>query len=214
MAKNPPLLRAAFLTLLLHSSLGCAHPDAGLGDAIRQRADKVVAPLHLTDAATASRVRDLVAHEYHALSQLHADRDARLQAAKSTGDGKASAESAAKKIRAEIEAKQDQLHANFLAALASDLTPDQIDQIKDGMTYGVLPKTYRAYTDMLPDLTTEQKAQILAWLTEAREHALTAGSSEEKHAWFGKYKGRITNYLTAAGYDLKSAEKAWLARSK
>ncbi|MCK7539944.1 MAG: DUF3826 domain-containing protein [Marinilabiliales bacterium] len=91
----------------------------------------------------------------------------------------------------------------MLKDLRQELSQEQIDQVKDGLTYGVLPITYKGYQDMLPDLTPEQKAKILEWLTEAREHAMDGGSSEEKHAWFGKYKGRINNYLSTQGYDLK-----------
>jgi hypothetical protein len=80
------------------------------------------------------------------------------------------------------------------------------------MTYGVLQVTYKAYQDMLPGLTSEQKKQILAWLTEARELAMDAESSEKKHAVFGKYKGRINNYLSAAGIDMKKAEADWQQR--
>jgi hypothetical protein len=56
-------------------------------------------------------------------------------------------------------------------------------------------------------LSDEQKKQIKAWLIEARELAMDQGSAEEKHHVFGKYKGKINNYLAAAGYDLKEAEK-------
>ncbi|WP_415907436.1 DUF3826 domain-containing protein [Oleiharenicola sp. Vm1] len=108
---------------------------------------------------------------------------------------------------AKTDAQLAALHAHYLAALATELTPAQIDAVKDGMTYGVLPLTYRVYQEMLPDLTAEQQAQILAWLTEAREHAMDGSTSEEKHAWFGKYKGRINNYLAKAGYNMKEAEK-------
>jgi hypothetical protein len=80
------------------------------------------------------------------------------------------------------------------------------------MTYGVLPITMTAYHDMLPNLTDAQTAQMLAWLTEAREHAMDASTSEQKHAWFGKYKGRINNYLSAAGIDMNQAGKDWQAR--
>lgn len=82
------------------------------------------------------------------------------------------------------------------------------------MTYNVLPITYTAYQDMLPGLTEAQKTQILAWLTEAREHAMDAESSKKKHEWFGKYKGRINNYLSAAGVDMKKAGEEWQARIK
>ena len=82
------------------------------------------------------------------------------------------------------------------------------------MTYGVMPNTFKAYVAMLPQLTADQTVKIHAWLVEAREHALTAGSSEEKHGWFGKYKGRINNYLSSSGYDLKQAERDMRARHK
>ena len=53
-----------------------------------------------------------------------------------------------------------------------------------------------------------------AWLTEAREHAMDASTSDEKHGWFGKYKGRINNFLAQAGIDMKQAEKDMFARKK
>ena len=82
------------------------------------------------------------------------------------------------------------------------------------MTYNVLPITYKAYQEEILTLTDEQKKQILVWLTEAREHAMDAESSDKKHAWFGKYKGRINNYLSAAGYDLKKEGIEWEKRRK
>lgn len=60
---------------------------------------------------------------------------------------------------------------------------------------------------MLPELTDTQKQYIMSRLEEAREIAMDAGSSIEKHEWFGRYEGRINNYLSTAGYDLKAASK-------
>ena len=37
------------------------------------------------------------------------------------------------------------------------------------MTYGVVMVTYKATVDMIPTLKEEEKAQIMAWLVEARE---------------------------------------------
>ena len=65
---------------------------------------------------------------------------------------------------------------------------------------------------MIPKLTEEEKEQIMIWLVEAREYAIDGGSSKEKHGWFKKYKGRINNYLSARGYDLKKEEDAWRVR--
>jgi hypothetical protein len=75
------------------------------------------------------------------------------------------------------------------------------------MTYGVVQVTFNAYTKMYPDLTDAEKKQIMAWLIEAREISMDQGSSEEKHAVFGKYKGRINNYLSKQGYDAKTGRK-------
>jgi hypothetical protein len=65
---------------------------------------------------------------------------------------------------------------------------------------------------MLPNLTPAQQQQIMTWLIEARERAMDAGTSEQKHAVFGKYKGRINNYLSASGIDMKKAEADWKKR--
>jgi hypothetical protein len=89
-----------------------------------------------------------------------------------------------------------------------------VDQVKNGMTYGVVPITFKRYCELLPDLTVEQRAVLLAHLLEAREYAMDAGSSDEKHAWFGKYKGRINNFISAAGYNMKQAEKDLAEREK
>ena len=82
------------------------------------------------------------------------------------------------------------------------------------MTYRVLPITFAAYLDMLPRLTNEQKDTIYYWLQVAREQAMDAGSSEKKHAVFGRYKGKINNYLSAAGYDMKKEGEDWQKRIK
>jgi Spy/CpxP family protein refolding chaperone len=196
-----PLL---LLTLLSVVRAGDAPPPPDA--ALVQRAEKIAAALRLDDAAKATRVRDLVAQQYAALRPIHQQRDAGLKLAKETAN-KSQAEARRAEVLAKTDARLADLHAQFLAALARELTPEQIDAVKDGMTYGVVPLTFRVYQKMLPDLTAEQKAQILAWLTEAREHAMDASTSEEKHASFGKYKGRINNYLSKAGYNMKEAEK-------
>jgi hypothetical protein len=179
------------------------------------RADRIVASLGLHNNARATRVRRLVTKQYCDLNRLHGARDAAVAQAKaSAGGAEDSAAQTVKAVRGDYAVQVAHLHYAFLGRLAAELSPEQIEQVKDGMTYGVLPLTYRAYQDLVPTLTDEQKRQILAWLTEAREHAMDAGSSHEKHGWFGKYKGRINNYLAAAGIDLKQAERNLRERQK
>ncbi len=190
--------------------VGFAASDAVPNPVYRQRAEKIVGTLGVTDTAKITRVTDAIAAHYAGTNAVHDATAVRVKALKQAQTPGAAAsvdESAIKAVRAEAEPKLAALHTEFLGKLSADLTPAQIEQVKDGLTYGVLPLTFRVYQQMLPDLTAAQKAQLLAWLTEAREHAMDAGSSDEKHAWFGKYKGKINNYLAAAGYDMKKAEK-------
>ena len=60
----------------------------------------------------------------------------------------------------------------------------------------------------------EEKAQMYAWLTEARELAIDAEGSKQKHEVFNKYKGRVNNYLSKRGYDLNKEREAWFKRLK
>lgn len=168
-----------------------------------ERAAKIIAPLKITDAEQAQRVIGVIAQQYRDLSAIHDARDAALKADPQPTDAHAAA------LRAEADAKIVALHRRFVARLGVDLTPEQVDAVKDGLTYGVVRVTYSHYLELLPDLKPQEQREILANLLEAREYAMDAGSSDEKHAWFGKYKGRINNFLSKAGYDLKAAEKAW-----
>jgi Spy/CpxP family protein refolding chaperone len=174
--------------------------------ALLDRAGKIVAKLELTDAAQTARLAEFIARHYEQLSVVHDQRDAALKLAKETPD-KATAERLRTDAQQIATARLATLHFAFVARLTAELTPAQVEAIKDGMTYGVAPNTFRVYQQMLPNLTPEQRLQIHAWLLEAREHAMQAGSSDEKHGWFGKYKGRINNYLSKAGYNMKDAEK-------
>jgi hypothetical protein len=187
------LFAAATIINALAATSPAAEPSADATEAaahlqaLTDRAAKFVDALKLDNPDLAARVRDEIAQQYLALGTLH---DA------------GQAEPAA----------LDALHRRFLARLGARLTPTQVDQVKDGMTYGVVPITFDGYQQMLPNLTDEQLCEIHAQLLEAREYAMDAGSSDAKHAVFGKYKGRINNYLSRAGIDLKQAEKEWAAR--
>ncbi|WP_420148728.1 DUF3826 domain-containing protein [Spirosoma sp.] len=176
---------------------------------VNERAAKIAATLGISDSQILARVQEAIAKQYQDLNAIHDNRKEAL--------AKLTDASQKEVIETEASAKLAALHSSYLTTLARDLTSQQIEQVKDGMTYGVLPITYKGYQAMLPNLTNEQKQQILTYLTEARERAMDEGSSERKHATFGKYKGRINNYLSAAGIDMKKASKEWeerIAREK
>ena len=185
-----------------------ADPDPAYTQVINGRAQKIVDTLGIADQDKALQVRDLIADQYRSLSILQDTRDAQIKAIKATPEiNKESAEAAIKALETLTQSLQDQFHTRYLLKLAAYLTPAQIDQVKDGMTYGKVQFTYNSYLEMLPDLTEQQKQTLMGHLVEAREIAMDAGSSKKKDAWFNKYKGRINNYLSAQGYDLKKASQ-------
>lgn len=210
------LLASVLVTWLIDraEATNASDSDAAYSQEIAKRADKIVAPLEIADDEQKTRVRDLIAQQYRSLRDIHAARDARISESKQSAGDPAVAEGWAKVARDAASLKITDAHRRFLARLSVELTPEQVEKVKDGMTYGVVGITYKRYLELFPGLKGEQKREILADLLEAREYAMDAGTSEEKHALFGKYKGRINNYLSKAGYDLRQAEKTLAEKQK
>lgn len=157
---------------------------------IINRSQKIANTLKLTESKTVENVVNIIANHYFMISDIES----------------ANADEVAR------GAELYKHHFELQTALSLYLDDNQIEQVKDGLTYGVVPKTYQAHLEMIPSLKADEKAQILAWLKEAREFAIDAGTSKAKHAWFGKYKGRINNWLAAKGYDLKKERENWYKR--
>ena len=194
------LLRAA--AVAAPSNSGASDPaEAQYQTALEKRAADILVALSLNDPAKAGTVRERVISQYRALRTWQDANDPKLKGA---------AADAAKEIKATLQP----LHDRFLAGLAEVLTPLQVEVVKDKMTYGKVKVTYDAYCAMVPTLTDDQKARILATLKEAREEAMDAGSAEEKSSVFNRYKGRINNFLSKDGVDIGKASKEWVARQK
>jgi hypothetical protein len=183
--------------------------EAAYTRAINDRAAKHVAALNLTDTAKATKVQDMVAAQYRNLRNLHDARDAKIKALPA-GAPKEQAD----QIKADSATAVKALHDQYLAALATELSAEQIDVIKDQMTYGRGKLIYNGLVDMLPSMTDEQKAKVKEMINEGRELAMDGGSSQEKHAILDKYVGRINNYLSREGYDLKKASEERNARNR
>ena len=183
-------------------------------ESIVNRSQKIVDKLGLTDAKVAEDVCNVIANRYFELNDIYEIRDAKVKAVKEsglTGDAKNEALKAAEN---EKDAALYRSHFAFPASLSLFLNEEQIEAVKDGMTYGVVKVTYEATLDMIPSLKEEEKVQIYAWLVEAREFAMDAENSNKKHAAFGKYKRRINNYLAKRGYNLTKEREEWAKRVK
>lgn len=216
-------MRVSFLALLLtFSSIAVTFAQKNAVEdkvayqkVITERADKIVANLGVADAAKAEKVRNVIRDQYSNLNDIYTARDAKITAIKEQQkDNKVERDSALAKQARLTDSELAKLHKKYISKLSAQLTNEQVEAVKNGMTYNVMPNTYKAYQEEILTLTEDQKKQIFTWLTEARERAMDAESSDKKHAWFGKYKGRINNYLSAAGYDLKKEGVEWEKRRK
>ena len=172
--------------------------------AIEKRTDDIMKVLALSDSAKAEKVRRLIIAQYRALKDRDASIDTRVKAA-ADKDPAATA-----KERASIyERLSKPLHEKFLKDLSAELSPEQVDLVKDRMTYGKVKFTYDAYCQIVPGLTEDQKKKIMELLMQARDEAIDGGSAGQKSEIFQKYKDRINAYLDDQGHNTAKALQDW-----
>ena len=210
-----PMKKFLLSALALVVSVASAFAQTNAPDAESEYTAKITArtlditkTLALTDAVKSNHVFATLTGQYRALRDWHDFNDPKLKALAKTNTDEAKA--AVEKIRATLVVQREK----FLAALAADLTPAQVEQVKDKMTYNKVQVTYGAYVEIIPGLTAAQQAHVLELLKAAREEAIDGGSADEKSAIFKKYKGKINNYLSKEGVDEAKARKEWAAKQK
>jgi hypothetical protein len=154
--------------------------------ALDKRVAGIVDSLNLSDTNKQERVRTVIATDLRAVRDAH---NAGLQLDPS-------------------------VHTNFIAGLQADLTPEQVESIKDKLTVNKLPITLKVYHQILPNLKPEDEAKIIDWLKKAREQSLDVKNVDEMTPIFKKYKTEIEHYLDAHGYDWDKSYKTFVDGQK
>ena len=162
--------------------------ESNYSKTISGRADDILKILTLADTNKAAKVHANIVTQYRSLRSWHDENDSRLKAAKTDTNA-----------TAQIRTSLKTLHEKFLSALAENLSPEQIEAVKDKLTYGKVQFTFNGYLTAYPGLAEIHQQKILELLKQAREEAMDGGSAEEKTAVFQKAKGKINNYLSKAG---------------
>jgi hypothetical protein len=180
-----------------------AQAEAIYTQSIETRTSKILDALALTDTNQIAQVHDIVIAQWRALRAWHDENDPKIKAAGTDTNAVA-----------QIQASLRLLHKGYIAKLSDDLTPAQVETVKDRMTSGVVQATYNGYLEIVPNLTDTDKAKILELLKAGREEAMDGGSTKEKAAIIKKYKGRINIYLNAHGHNVTQAYKDWGAAQK
>ena len=201
------------LFIVFTANVNAQQSDTAYTHVITERAEKITKTLGLKEK-NEKKATKVVVDQYRQLSTIHDNYKAAVTTIKQSITDKPAQAIA---VKAE-ETKRDSLlalqHKTYLQQLSKVMSKEQVEQVKNGMTYNLVNVTYDAYVDMIPSLKADEKQQIHDWLVEAREQAMDAGSSDGKHAVFGKYKGRINNYISKQGYDAQKERVDWEARIK
>ena len=173
---------------------------------IERRSTNIVAALKLEDSAKSVRVHDAIKSQYRSLRARDEALDTMFASLANNAPGVESNRAAVAKILSK------QLHGQFLTKISADLTAEQIEVVKDQLTYHKVKVTYDAYCEIVPKLTDAEKGKILEALKVAREEAMDGGSADEKSAIFQKHKDGINSVLDANGHNVSKAIKDWEAK--
>ena len=164
-----------------------APPVTAASDAaLEKRIDGLVTSLELADTNKVERVRTVLAANLRAVRDVH---NAGLQLDPS-------------------------VHQNLINGLQAELTPEQVDSVKDKLTANKLPITFKVYHQILPNLTAADDQAILDQLKRAREESLDVKNADEMAPIFKKHKTEIERYLNSHGYDWNQAYKAFVDGQK
>ncbi len=189
--------------LLSANAAASATIDATLQKRIDGKADRLLNALKLEDAGTTARVRATLGDWFVTLWSWHERHDAELNTLWADWN-KARAvvpkdEFPGEVIAHRIDGVYDSLrpaYQAFLGRLAADLTPAQIDTIKETWSRSPgMERTYRAYLEIVPDLTDAQKQVIRDRMLLAREAAMLTDSDKEIVDIYKVHKVKVEAYV-------------------
>lgn len=178
----------------------------------KQRAAKVLAKLSLTNDSIRENIQIVVTNRYLELREIHHRYEERNKEIEATDLSK---EKKAEELeRSYYQYNSDLYRSRFgyIAWLSFYLDDEQVETVKDAMTYNLFHVRYNDFLDLLPNLTKAEKNRVYNWLIEAREFSMDFETPRKMRQMFTKYRGRINNYLSSRGYDLRKATEDQKAR--
>ncbi len=161
-------------------------PTAASDAALNKRVTGIVDSLDLKDAAKQERVSTVLARPLPAACHAH---------------------------NAGLHLDPD-AHQKFTTGLQADLTPEQVESVKDKLTANKVPTAFKVYHEIIPGLKPADDAKILAELKQAREESLDVKNIEDMNPIFKKHKTEIEHYLDKQGYNWAASYKTYVDKQK
>jgi len=106
------------------------------------------------------------------------------------------------------------VHKTLMDGLTQNLTPEQVESILDKYTIGKVEFTMKGYKAIVPDLTADEEAKILAFLKQAREQAVDYKNMKEISAIFEIYKTKSEQLLNNNGRSWRALYSAYTKKIK
>jgi hypothetical protein len=222
--KLSPLILAAVSLLLVCGSFSSLHAAdatnatvapavAGTDDPAQKHIDKktgnLLKGLKLDDAAKSARVKSILDGWIATDVAWHKDNDAQLKDLWSQWSKARSVvpkdefpgEIIAHKIF-DTYASLQPAYQSFTNKLAAELTPEQVDTIKEAWSRSPgMMRTYNAYLETAPGLTDDQKKVIYNRMFRAREDAMLIDSDKEIINMFKIHKVKVEQYIGSLEWE-------------
>lgn len=173
-----------------------------------KKAGEWVSSLQLNDSAKQLRVKNVITTHLKAIRDWHNDHPyTTVPAGINPLSGKPLSELDRQIIANSAIPKT--VHNDLMSGLKKELTEEQVEMILDKYTIGKVAFTMNGYKAIVPNLTENEQAVILANLKEAREQAVDYKNMNQISAIFEIYKTRCEEYLNANGRNWKEMYKTY-----
>jgi hypothetical protein len=106
------------------------------------------------------------------------------------------------------------VHQALMDGLKKNLTPEQVETVLDKYTIGKVEFTMKGYKAIVPDLTADEEAKILAFLKQAREQAVDYKNMKQISAIFEIYKTKSEQMLNNNGRSWRALYSAFTKKIK
>lgn len=106
------------------------------------------------------------------------------------------------------------VHKALMDGLNQNLSPEQVEIILDKYTIGKVAFTMKGYKAIVPDLTADEEAKILAFLKQAREQAVDYKNMKQISAIFEIYKTKSEQMLNNNGRSWRTLYGAYTKKIK
>lgn len=188
--------------------------------ASERRAANLIKGLKLADAGKEAKIRAILESHFVAMEKWHAANDPALNLLWAEWTEKRNQPT--KDQAAKVGEKIDAIYADFrpqrdafLAALAQEISPTDIEKIKNSLKNSPgMDRTANAYIEMVPQFTDADKAFVRSRFAIAREQSIDTTTGKEIIAFFKRQKDIVEAYIDEKGYDYKKSRAAWIAKTE